>query len=166
MKGKRTSKGIAVAWIGVGIGAALAGLVPSWPASAQTSGDRLAKCVPPGMEKAPVSSSTPRQRIMILTCAQREVAREINSQTPIRVDDSTTLYATVAAGTTLIYNMRTTLRAEDVTPAFRAAQDEATRTNVCSLPDMRQLLSLGAAYEYLWWDQSGHFLHSVKIERC
>ena len=137
-------------------------------ASAQQpdSGAAIAACVAPGDEERSLSSFSEAQRLALIACANRLAAEQINAQTPMRVDDVTTLESVTVSGTTVIYHQRVDIDGRNVTPAMKTSIDQAVRTRVCGSENMRNTIVNGGAYAYNWVDRSGAFLHRLEIRAC
>ena len=125
-----------------------------------------AACVAPGDESRPLSAMSTAERHALIECANRYAAQQINAQTPMRVDDITTLESVTTSGTTVIYNQRANVDVRDITAPIRAQMDQTVRRNVCASEQMRNTISYGGGYRYIWVDRAGAFIHRVDITRC
>ena len=125
-----------------------------------------AACVRPGEEQRPMASMSRTERLALVACANRYAAEQINAQTPMRVDEYTTLESVQVEGATVIYNQRVTVDRRNVTATVKQQLDQTVRANVCASEQMRNTISYGGAYRYVWTDSSGNFLHRLDITGC
>ena len=102
----------------------------------------------------------------VVVCANREATRQLDARTPFRVDEVTTMDSVEADGPTVIYRQRVAVEARNVTDAMRASLEQTVRANVCGNSQMRNTISLGGAYTYVYVDRAGAFLHRIDIRRC
>jgi hypothetical protein len=150
--------------LGIAIGGGL--MVAVAPAAAQPAEQTAEKaCVPANLRNLPMSRVPAGQRHAVMACLLGYSARELNAQTPIRMGEDV-LESVIASGTTLQYNMRLNVTAEEFPAAERQRLAERTRSNVCSAPDMRQTVILGGAFVYSWFDRNSRLLHQLRIDRC
>ena len=120
----------------------------------------------PGEQNRPLRTIGPDRRRALVVCANRHIARQLNAQTPLRVDDVTTLQSVVAMDAVLLYNQSVEVDVQDVTSGDRTRMEATIRSNVCSLSEMRLTISFGGTYAYIWSDRSGRLIHRVRIDRC
>ena len=142
---------------------------PAVGAAVQPSVDTdaaVAACATPEERQRAMASLPDARRLALLACLNRYAAEQINAQTPMRVDEMTTLVSVATVGTTVIYNQRVDADARDITPAMKASIEQAVRARACASEDMRNTISYGGVYAYNWVDRSGAFIHSFHIERC
>lgn len=123
-------------------------------------------CIPAGQENRQLSDLSPAERTAMMSCAQREAARQLNAQTPIRVDELSSVTAVSAEGTQLTYHMQVQVDAAAVTAAQRDGVAQATRNNVCGLEQMRRTMTNGGSYRYVWTDQAGTEITRTVIAGC
>lgn len=142
------------------------------PAAAQPAGltadaDALARtCVPSGQHDRPMANFSPAERIALVSCAQREVARQLNAQLPRQIDDLTLLHVITTEGAQLTYHFKLAVDAKDINAAQRANLVQTTRAHVCRQADMRQTMSLGGSYAYVWIDPGDIEIARTVIEAC
>ena len=125
-----------------------------------------AACVRPGQEQRPIMEMPASERLALVACANRYAAQQINRQTPMRVDEITTLERVETSGTTVIYHQRVEVDGANVTTAMKQNLDQSVRAHVCGSEQMRNTISYGGAYRYMWTDRSRAFLHRLDITRC
>ena len=125
-----------------------------------------AACVAAGEENRPLASLSAAARLALIECANRYAAQQINARTPMRVDDITTLESVTTSGPTVIYNQRVNLEARAVTDAMKAQLSQTVTANVCGSEQMRNTISYGGAYRYIWIDRAGTFVHRLDVTRC
>jgi hypothetical protein len=147
--------------LGVAVALAAAMAAPVWAQDVDNEAV-VAVCVPGG--DRPIESAEDARRIV--ACANREAARQMNAQTPIRVDELTTLTGVEASGTHLVYVSRIDLDAATLDSGAPARMEQSTRAYVCQQEDMRNTMSLGGSYGYRWTDRSGQKIHEIRIDRC
>ena len=146
--------------------AAAAGQGPSAQAPKVDTSGVAAACVRPGQEQRPMMDMTPSERLALVACANRYAAQQINTQTPMRVDEITTLERVETSGATVIYHQRVEVDGANVTSAMMQQLDQSVRGHVCASEQMRNTISYGGAYRYMWTDRSGAFLHRLDITGC
>ena len=125
-----------------------------------------AACVRPGQEQRPIMDMPASERLALVACANRYAAQQINAQTPMRVDEITTLERVETSGATVIYHQRVAVDGANVTTAMKQNLDQSVRGHVCGSEQMRNTISYGGAYRYMWTDRSGTFLHRLDITSC
>ncbi|HYI48253.1 MAG TPA: hypothetical protein VEX35_07300 [Allosphingosinicella sp.] len=123
-------------------------------------------CVGPGNASRPGSDFSQAERLEILSCINREAVRLMTPRLPIQIDSVTSLTAVVASGPLLTYHSRVAIDASQVTPAQMQLVHQAARANACGQPAMRQALSLGGSYAYVWTDRNGRSLPPLRIDSC
>jgi len=143
--------------------ASLAFAAASGAAQSVSTDDVVAACVPPGADDAP---ATRAQLRAVVACANAHAARQLNAQTPIRVDEITSLQSIVAMDTLLIYNNQVNVDARDIPAEAKFRLEQNTRDYVCRSPEMRQTIVNGGSYGYVWIDRSGALIHQARIEAC
>jgi len=149
--------GIAMLSAGLAIGAI------ATPAAAQE--EIVLACTPPAIRNLPMSRVTAAQRNAVIACIFRRTAAEMNAQAPVPMGDGDVLQSVVAGGTTIFYNYRLNVAAEDFPPGQRRALGEQTRANVCR-SNMRETVGWGGRFGYNWFDRSGRLLHDIVVDRC
>ncbi|HVQ07947.1 MAG TPA: hypothetical protein VMS43_05890 [Allosphingosinicella sp.] len=136
-------------------------------ANIQVDTERLSQnCLRPGDAYRPISDFTETQRLELIACANREVVRVMTPRLPLRVDALTTLTSVVSTGPLLTYNSRVSIDASQLAPAQIQQLHQATRANVCGQAAMRQTISLGGSYAYVWIDRNGRSLPPLRIDSC
>ena len=148
--------------IGPGLAAVLT--LAAAPALAQEDPIVLA-CTPPALRNMPMSRVSPAQRSAVIACIFRRLAADMNAQAPIPMGDGDVLQSVMSAGTTVFYNYRLNVEAEDFPPEERRALGERTRANVCS-SNMRETVGWGGRFGYNWFDRSGRLLPDIVVDRC
>lgn len=106
------------------------------------------------------------QTLALISCVNREAARQLSQGLPSRVDELTTLIGVIAAGPTLVYSMRIDALRESFSTEEIARRENRVRSNVCDTPGMRMVINYGGAYQYIWLDREGRRMHSFAIESC
>ena len=152
----------AILWGSSGL-ALLAFMAANAAAQSISTDDVVAACVPPGADDAP---ATRAQLRAVVACANAHAARQLNTQTPIRVDEVTSLQSVVAMDTLLVYNNQVNLDAGDIPAEARRRLEQNTRDYVCRSNEMRQTIANGGSYGYVWLDRSGALIHQTRIETC
>ena len=109
---------------------------------------------------------TDKQWKAFIGCIFRETAAQIDSQLPIRIDDTWTLVAISANGAQLNYTYVMNGAASDLSPSAGANIAKAARRNVCADTDMAATFGRGGSYFYRWLDRSGAVIHTTLIEGC
>lgn len=136
-------------------------------ANIQVDTERLSQtCIRPGDANRPISAFSDAERRELIACANREVVRIITPRLPIQVDALTSLTSVVASGPMLTYNSRVDIDASQLSPAQVQQLHQATRANVCGQAPMRQTISIGGAYAYVWTDRNGRSLPPLQISSC
>lgn len=134
------------------------------PAAAQTVDEAAVEAACGALER---EAAAGRARLVeVVACANREAARQLNPQLPLRVDEITTIVSVAAVGAEFAYNVRVNVDADSVTEAMRRALGDNTRAFVCNASDMRTTIGNGGSYRYSWSDRSGRPLHELLIARC
>ena len=123
-------------------------------------------CLRPGDANRPASDFSQAQRLEIIACANRQVARLMTPRLPLQVDAMTSLTAVVASGPLLTYHSRVDVDATQLSAAQIQQVHQASRAFVCGQPSMRQTLALGGAYAYAWTDRNGRSLPPLRIDSC
>lgn len=123
-------------------------------------------CIRPGDASRPISDFTQAQRLEMIACANRQVVRVMTPRLPLRVDALTSLTSVVATGPMLTYNARVDIDASQLSPAQIEQLHQGTRTNACSQVPMRQTISMGGVYSYVWVDRNGRSLPPLTISSC
>lgn len=97
----------------------------------------------------------------------KKTASELNSQTPIQVDEDTRLMNVIALQKTITYNFRLNrLKFSDVDPSLIAkAARENLNHSACQVKATRTLIDLGVEYAYLYSDKDGKLITRVAINK-
>jgi hypothetical protein len=146
-----------------GLAAAFGLAATAGPAAAQE--EAVLACTPPAIRNLPLSRVTAAQRSAVIACIFRRTAVEMNAQAPIPMGNGDVLQSVVAGGTTVFYNYRLNVAAEDFPAEERRALGERTRANVCQ-SNMRETVGWGGRFGYNWFDRSGRLLHDIVVDRC
>ena len=136
-------------------------------ANIQIDAERLTQtCLRPGDASRPISAFSDAERIELIACANREVVRVMTPRMPLRVDALTSLTSVVASGPMLTYNARVEIDASQLSQAQIEQLHQGTRTNACGQAQMRQTISMGGVYTYVWVDRNGRSLPPLTISSC
>jgi|JTFO01.1.fsa_nt_gb hypothetical protein len=95
----------------------------------------------------------------------KNMANEINSQTPIQIDEETVVMFVVSLQKTITFNLRLPqVRFSDIEPNSLAqiARENLNHT-VCQNEATQQLIDLGVEYVYLYSDSDGKQITRVSI---
>lgn len=155
--------------IGMAIAAGLAAPASAFaqPAGLRSDPQGVVKaCLPPEQRQLAMSALSPAARLALMTCFQREAARQLNAQLPYRVDGATVLRSVATDGAQLTYLNDVDIDAAQVTAGQREEVIQSTRANACGQEGMRATMSHGGSYRYIWFDRSGAELMRTTIERC
>ncbi len=101
-----------------------------------------------------------------LGCYTREFASQLSRQLPVKVDPVTTLESVTAEGTTLSYHYRADLLRAQLPREALAGLKAGVRTKVCQSEDMRNTVSIGGAYRYVWNDREGQRIGEMIVTSC
>jgi len=123
-------------------------------------------CIAPGDATRPIGAFSDSERRDLIACANREVVRQMSPRLPLRIDDVTSMTSVVASGPLLTYTVRVDVDASQLTQANIQQLDRTTRANVCGQAPMRQTISYGGAYAYVWVDRAGRQVHQLRIDSC
>ena len=159
----RKTSGLALITFLAGAGSAAAAQPSQIKVQAESVADL---CVPAADRDRPMSDYSDAERIAMISCAQRQSARQVNAQLPNQIDEITVLERITADGARLTYHSRLALAATRITAAQRAALIEGTRNFVCSNDDMLQTMSYGGSYGYVWIDPDDVEIARTVIEGC
>lgn len=152
---------------GTGVAIALTSLgLAASSAAAQTVDEDQAvnACIAEEEREQPIADDA--QLREIVACVNRESARQLNAQTPLRIDEGTILDSVEAVGLQLTYRVTIDVDGAEVTDGDRAAIIEATRASVCESDDIRQTMSHGGSYAYVWRDRAGRTVGETVIADC
>jgi hypothetical protein len=101
-----------------------------------------------------------------LGCFLREMSRQLNRGLPSRTDFTTLIERTNVAGVTMTYHFRADVDLSEVNRAEMRAWKPTVREKICSDPGMRQILSLGGIYRYVWRDHDGRYIDTLIVKDC
>jgi hypothetical protein len=101
-----------------------------------------------------------------LACFTREAAKHFNLRLPQQVDAKTTLQRVSAEGTILTYHYTVDLLRSELPPGALDAFKPTVRTKVCGAADMRNIISLGGSYRYVWLDRNGEAIGELLVSSC
>ena len=145
-----------------GIGAAAA----AQPA-VNVDGDSITRiCLTPSQRQRAMEDFAAAERMTIMTCLQREAARQLNTQLPRQLDEITVLHLVTSEGARLTYFAKLAVDAAKISADQRATLIQNTRNFVCSKADMRQTISYGGAYGYVWIDSNDVEIARTVVEGC
>ena len=99
-------------------------------------------------------------------CIFQQTAAQMDTQLPIKIDDTTTLVAVSATGPQFNYTYVADMLVGDLAPGSAASIERATRQTVCQSPDMVATMKRGGSYFYRWLDRSGAVIHTALVARC
>jgi len=97
----------------------------------------------------------------------KKMAGEINSQTPVQLDEETQVMSVIALQQTITFNMRLTnynLSQVDPNSIAQAARENLNHT-VCQSKATRDLIDLGVQYAYLYSGNDGKLITRVVIDK-
>jgi hypothetical protein len=124
------------------------------------------ECLSPSDMQRPLTDFTPEQLRQVVACANASLARQLNTQLPRQLDDTTRLDRLTTEGPTLTSHY-TVLRSASSLPANAAQQLETrTRSAACAQAQVRQTIQMGGAYAYEWVDNQGTLIHRMTISSC
>jgi hypothetical protein len=95
------------------------------------------------------------------------MASELNSQTPIQLDEDTRMMSVIALQKTVTFNMRLlNYKASQVDPKViaRAARENLNHT-VCKSKATRDLIDMGVQYIYLYSGNDAKLITRVAIDK-
>ena len=101
-----------------------------------------------------------------LRCLLREASKRLNTKLPTRVEYTTLFERTNVAGTTMIYHFRADVSLKEIKPGAMEAWKPTVRAKICATASMREIVSLGAAYRYVWLDHDGKFIDTLTVRSC
>lgn len=100
----------------------------------------------------------------------KKMAREMNAQTPIQLDEDTRLMSVIALQKTINFNMRLPrYKSSDIESAkFAQITRENLNATVCKSKSTRDLIDLGVEYVYLYTGNDGVLVSRIAIKnyRC
>jgi len=100
----------------------------------------------------------------VLAETQREVAKQLQQQLPMRIDEVTTLYNVASADELLIYNYRMDIKKSEIDYTdFMSKMKTQLRTNVCGQKDMAYVIKNGGKYMYVYIGSDGISIGDFKI---
>jgi hypothetical protein len=97
----------------------------------------------------------------------KKMASELNSQTPIQLDEDTRMMSVIALQKTVTFNMRLlNYKASQVDPKViaRAARENLNHT-VCKSKATRDLIDMGVQYIYLYSGNDAKLITRVAIDK-
>jgi hypothetical protein len=130
------------------------------------TGQAVSACLSPAEQRRPVAQIGRAQRLRIIACINASVARQINRQLPVQVDDITRLERLSTSGAVLAYHYRVARRRSELRDGINAALEESTRANVCQEQSMVRTMSMGGSYSYHWVDSDGQPIHQMTVTHC
>jgi len=147
---------------------ALAQPSPQSAAEAEAAADAAAVTAACGGEVTPaqLAAMTKAAATARLACFTRVAGARFNRKLPMNVDPSTVLERVSTEGTRLTYHYKVDLVAANVPAAAIEGLRTKVRTNVCQSGDMREVISVGGSYRYLWNDRAGAQLAELLVSSC
>lgn len=97
----------------------------------------------------------------------KKMASEINSQTPVQLDEETRAMSAIALQKTITFNMRLVNYAAfqvDLNHFVQTTKENLNHT-VCSSKATRDLIDLGVQYVYLYSGNDGKLIARIVIDR-
>lgn len=97
----------------------------------------------------------------------KKMAREMNSQMPIQLDEETRAMSVIALQKTITFNYRLTNYAASQVQPKRIEQGARENLNliVCKSKATRDLIDMGVQYVYLYSGNDGKFVTRVVVDR-
>ena len=97
----------------------------------------------------------------------KKMAREMNSQTPIQLDEETRAMSAIALQKTITFHYRLTNFAASQVQPKRIEQVARENLNliVCKSKATRDLIDMGVQYVYLYSGNDGKFVARVVVDR-
>lgn len=102
----------------------------------------------------------------IRSCFIRESSKRLNQKLPTRVDYTIILERTTVRGVTTTYLFRADISLKEVEPGAMDAWKPTVRAKICAEPGMRQIVSLGGVYRYVWLDHYGKYIDTLTVKNC
>ena len=101
-----------------------------------------------------------------LRAAVARTAAEMEKQTPIRVDEDTTIISVVSVDKTIIYSNRISFPVPSAYVTQAKAKLIGNITSyVCSKGFDRRILEAGGAYKYVYADSAGQYVMDFTIDK-
>jgi hypothetical protein len=97
----------------------------------------------------------------------KKMAREMNSQTPVQLDEDTRVMSVIALQKTITFNMRLPNYVASQVEPKRVEQGARENLNliVCKSKATRDLIDMGVQYVYLYNGKDGKFITRVVVDR-
>lgn len=108
-----------------------------------------------------------QEQDVFIAVTLKKMATEMNSQTPVQLDEDTRMMSVIALQKTITFNMRlVNYKASQVDPSrvAQAAKENLNHT-VCRSKATRDLIDLGVQYVYLYSGNDGKLVTRVVIDR-
>jgi len=108
-----------------------------------------------------------QEQDVFIAATLKKMATEMNSQTPVQLDEDTRMMSVIALQKTITFNMRlVNYKASQVDPSrvAQAAKENLNHT-VCRSKATRDLIDLGVQYVYLYSGNDGKLVTRVVIDR-
>lgn len=102
-----------------------------------------------------------------LAVTLKNMAREMNSQTPVQLDEDTRMMSVIALQKTITFNMRlTNFKSSQLDPAAiaRSAKENLNNT-VCKSKATRNLIDMGVQYVYLYSGNDAKLVTRVVVDK-
>ncbi|HEY5720814.1 MAG TPA: hypothetical protein VIT45_00680 [Allosphingosinicella sp.] len=151
--------------------AALSVLLPAMAlaqASPEAAAEAAAVAAACGGDMTPAQmAAMPKAKVAArLSCFNREAAVRFNRKLPMNVDPQTILERVSTEGTLLTYHYKVDVLTADVPAASLETVKTSVRAKVCNAADMRNIISAGGSYRYLWNDRAGAQLAELVVSSC
>ncbi len=101
-----------------------------------------------------------------IACIFQQTAMQMDSQLPIKIDETSTLVAVSASGPQFNYTYVLDVTASELPKGAAASIESGTRQDVCANPDMVSTMENGGAFFYRWLDRSGTPIHTALFSSC
>ena len=96
----------------------------------------------------------------------RKMAKELNKQSPIRLNEYTRARSVVVYGNTIVYNHQLDFNKSDLeVPSVQSGGRSHFIKNLCSIKDTRHLLDSGADMKYMYYDINEVFITEFTISK-
>ena len=106
------------------------------------------------------------QRRATVSCYLREISKRLNWKLPSRSDYSTILERTNVVGTMLTYSFRADVYLSEIKPGAMAEWKPIVREEICADSVMKESITRGGTYRYLWRDRSGKYIDALIVRHC
>lgn len=101
-----------------------------------------------------------------LVAGLQQIAKQLNAQTPIKVDRATTLQSVNSIDATLYYNYITSINVRQNNAGnFINSVKQSTKNNICSQKDIRWVFKSGGRYMYVYSNNYGETLGNFILDK-